>query len=112
MAETVRETAMRRLAVLCLLVLAAMPAWAVDGDGKSRQPADMMILSDPARGHTMGKAGGDPVLLQQTPNGTVGKVGKDKVLLHKDGNGNTLGKVGDRKLFCHTDAATGLTLCK
>lgn len=103
---------MRRLAVLSVVAFAITPAWAADGDGNKRKPADMVILSDPAQGRTIGKVGGDPVLLQQTPNGTVGKIGKDKVLLHKDGNGNTLGKVGDRKLFCHTDAATGLTLCK
>lgn len=103
---------MLRLALTALAVLAAVPAAAADRNDKTRKPADTVILSDPAQGRTLGKVGGEAILLQDTPTGTVGKMGKDKVLLHKDGNGNTLGKVGDRKLFCHTSPATGVTLCK
>ncbi|MGE5514737.1 MAG: hypothetical protein ACM31D_02840 [Bacteroidota bacterium] len=104
---------MRRLVILSamLVLAAAAPAGAADRDGKAAKP-DVVILSDPAQGRTVGKVGGEPILLQDTATGTVGKMGKDKVMLHKDGAGNTLGKIGDRKLFCHTDAATGLTLCK
>lgn len=103
---------MRRLAILVAVACLAQPACAAERNDKTRKPVDTVILSDPAQGRTLGKVGGDPVVLQSTPHGTVGKMGKDKVMLHKDGYGNTLGKVGDRKLFCHTDAATGLTLCK
>jgi hypothetical protein len=104
---------MRHLVTLTVLLAAmAAPAVAADRDDRTRRPADTIILSDPARGTTVGRVGGAPVLLQDTANGTVGKVGKDKVMVHKDGYGNTLGKVGDRKLFCHTDPASGLTLCK
>lgn len=111
----VGETAMRRLAVLSAILAVAVavsPAPAADRNGKTRTPAETVILSDPAQGRTIGKVGGEVLVLQETANGTVGKMGKDKVLLHKDGSGNTMGKVGDRKLFCHTDAASGLTLCK
>lgn len=108
---------MLRLALLLAALGLATNALAADGkdkprDDRTRKSADMVILSDPAQGRTVGRVGGDPILLQQTPTGTIGKIGKDKVLLHKDGHGNTLGKVGDRKLFCHSDPATGLTLCK
>lgn len=103
---------MRPLVVLAVILCLAQPAWGAARDDRTRKPADMAILSDPAQGRTLGKVGGAPLLLQSTPGGTVGKMGNDKVMLHKDGYGNTMGKVGDRKLFCHTDAATGLTLCK
>ena len=103
---------MPRLVLLAAALCLVLPAQAAERNDKTRKAADAVILSDPAQGRTLGKVGGDAVLLQSTPNGTVGKLGQDKVLLHKDGHGNTLGKVGDRKLFCHTDAATGVTLCK
>lgn len=103
---------MRPLVILAAALCLAPPAWGADRDDRTRKPADMAILSDPAQGRMLGKVGGDAMVLQSTPSGTVGKLGKDKVMVHKDGHGNTLGKVGDRKLFCHTDPASGLTLCK
>jgi hypothetical protein len=39
-------------------------------------------------------------------------MGQDKIILHRDGQGNTIGKVGDKKLFCHRDPDTGLSFCK
>lgn len=95
--------------LLCALLLCPAAALAAD---PPRSSADTVILADPEQGRTMGKVGGEPLILLDTGNGTVGKMGKDKVMLHKDGRGNTLGKVGDRKLFCHTDAVSGVTLCK
>ncbi|MCR6631020.1 MAG: hypothetical protein NVV74_13780 [Magnetospirillum sp.] len=93
-------------ALLFAACVLAVPAWAEQKTGGT------IILSDPAQGRTLGKVDGETVVLQNTPTGTVGKLGKDKVLLLKDSQGNTLGKVGDRRLFCHTDPASGVTLCK
>ncbi|HLO76538.1 MAG TPA: hypothetical protein VK196_08795 [Magnetospirillum sp.] len=92
------------IAVLCL----AATANAADG----KNSGTTVILSDRDRGRTIGKVDGETVVLQSTPGGTVGKIGNDKVLLHADGRGNTVGKVGSRKMFCLTDPASGLTLCK
>lgn len=77
-----------------------------------KKDTGMVILSDPKQGRTMGKIDGETIMLQNTPTGTVGKMGKDKVILHKGGNGTTMGKVGNQKMFCHSDPVTGLTLCK
>lgn len=102
---------MHRLALLCALSV-ALPALAADRDDRTRKPADMVILSDPAEARTVGKARSGAIVLQQVPGGTIGKAGKHKVMLQSDGMGTTLGKVGDRRLLCHTDAASGVTLCK
>lgn len=102
------EAAMVRYAALLFVLTTCGPAWAAEAP---RTDATV-ILSDPAQGRTLGKVGGETMVLQNTPGGTVGKIGKDKVLLHKDAQGNTLGKVGNQRLFCHTDPASGLTLCK
>lgn len=93
---------LRLAALFCVL---AGAAWGQDGKAT-------ILMTDPASGRTIGKVGGETVVLQNHGTGTVGKIGKDKVLVHKDAQGNTLGQVGDRRLFCHTDPASGVSICK
>lgn len=94
---------MLRLAVVFCVFTGG--AWAQDGKAS-------ILMTDPASGRTIGKVDGETVILQNSGTTTVGKIGKDKVLVRKDTQGNTLGKVGDRRLFCHTDAASGVSICK
>lgn len=90
--------------MILAFVLLAAPALAADGK--------TVIVSPPGKNQTIGKVDGEMVFLKDTPTGTVGKIGKDKVITHTDGKGNTLGKVGDKKMFCHSNPATGVTICK
>jgi len=95
---------MRSLAVLSLVLLLPVAAWADD--------KPLIVVSPPGSGTTIVKDGAETSVLKQTPTGTVGKMGKDKVILHSDGRGNTIGKVGKDKLFCHTDPRSGVSICK
>jgi hypothetical protein len=101
---------MRRLVpFLAALLLASAGADA--GDAK-KSGDGVLILTDQDSGTTIGRVGGEKILLQKTPDGMVGRMGQDKIILHRDGQGNTIGKVGDKKLFCHRDPDTGLSFCK
>ena len=40
------------------------------------------------------------------------QTGAGTVILTDPQQGRTLGKVGNQKVFCHTDPTTGVTLCK
>jgi hypothetical protein len=95
-----------------MLRLAVILALASTGMALAADKQETLILTDPNQGRTLGRLNGENVVLQQTPTGTVGKIGADTVITHQDGHGNIIGKIGDKKIFCHTDAVTGIRICK
>lgn len=95
----------RPLSLALAAVLLAAPAWGQEGKA-------VILMADPATGRTVGKVGGEPVILQNNGTTTVGKIGKDRGLTTTDAQGNTVGKVGDKRLLCQRDTASGVTICK